>query len=410
MYFDETHANEWVSKDAFDRYYLSRNGDLAKILDKLKKDLDAFVIRPNLIKCEIKDKQLTKRLEDEKEVTRLQQSWEGKSFQNYQIHVAEEFKSKEIHVSKKVTTHFDIAKDAKNHLEEVIKGVLRDETTTKQAAKKIVGLTSDESESTPDDMLLLEVHNNKFLIWSNIQVLPDNIMQPDFVANMLLRSYYNCPCVIGDVKGEGRKDDTHDYLVDLILAKSLTSAYKLSLAKQSEYAFSNDELYFKVSSHFLQILKQYPEYLQARTKNMTEGNYTMKVWGPVIEAVFDHPKLKVMWGESVNSSSSEAKKIGCTDSTNKKYIGDKVDFRICYKNNDSLIDLMSGEVGKLQTDDKKYHNDHAKIAREGKLAAIEGEILEIRLADNGLYAVPGLGSLRLPKNKDDVRRAKKLLK
>ncbi|KAI8076952.1 hypothetical protein BDF21DRAFT_400132 [Thamnidium elegans] len=45
-----------------------------------------------------------------------------------------------------------------------------------------------------------------------------------------------------------------------------------------------------------------------------------------------------------------------------------------------------------------------------QLAAIEGEILEIRLADNGLYAVPGLGSLRLPKNKDDVRRAKKLLK
>lgn len=41
-------------------------------------------------------------------------------------------------------------------------------------------------------------------------------MQPDFVVNKLSRSYYNGPCVIGDVKGEDRKDDNHDCLVDLI--------------------------------------------------------------------------------------------------------------------------------------------------------------------------------------------------
>lgn len=118
--------------------------------------------------------------------------------------------------------------------------------------------------------------------------------------------------------------------IETVASKSLTSAYKLSLAGQSDYAFGKDKFYFKVYTHFIQILKQHPEYLIARTKNMTEGNYAMKIWGSVIEAVFNHPKLKVMWGESVNSSSSEAKKISPVDGTNKKYIGDKVDFRICY--------------------------------------------------------------------------------
>lgn len=136
----------------------------------------------------------------------------GKSFQNYQIKVAEEFQSKEIRVETdtheilalsnillikhgqnskifsqffsnstitmieekvqekfgiisfdssniKDTTHFDIAKDTKNNLEDVIKSVIRREISTKQASKKITNLTSDESECTPDDMLLLGVRN-----------------------------------------------------------------------------------------------------------------------------------------------------------------------------------------------------------------------------------------------------------
>lgn len=41
-------------------------------------------------------------------------------------------------------------------------------------------------------------------------------MQHDFAVNKLSRSYCNGPCIVGDVKGEDRKDNNHDYLVDLI--------------------------------------------------------------------------------------------------------------------------------------------------------------------------------------------------
>lgn len=41
-------------------------------------------------------------------------------------------------------------------------------------------------------------------------------MQPDFVANKLISSNYNGPTVVGDIKGENRKEDAHDCLVDLI--------------------------------------------------------------------------------------------------------------------------------------------------------------------------------------------------
>lgn len=79
--------------------------------------------------------------------------------------------------------------------------------------------------------------------------------------------------------------------IEPVASKRLTSAYKLSLARKSDCAFGKCEFYFKVYTRFVLILKQHPEHLIVRTKNMTEGNYAMKVWGPVIEAVFNHPKF-----------------------------------------------------------------------------------------------------------------------
>ncbi|KAG1085726.1 hypothetical protein G6F42_021274 [Rhizopus arrhizus] len=149
--------------------------------------------------------------------------------------------------------HFDMDKHVKSHLEDTIKSVLRAEMTTKQAAKRINNLTTDEETHTPDDMLLLGVRNlleciplvktkemiresnlscsyvhsilnpvftcperNELLVWSNIQILPNNSMQPDFVVNSLVNSYYSGPCVVGDIKGCDRQEDSHDCLVDLI--------------------------------------------------------------------------------------------------------------------------------------------------------------------------------------------------
>lgn len=49
MYFDETDANEWSLKDAFDEYDTSTNGDLARTMDRIKKDLESFKKRPNTL-------------------------------------------------------------------------------------------------------------------------------------------------------------------------------------------------------------------------------------------------------------------------------------------------------------------------------------------------------------------------
>lgn len=60
---------------------------------------------------------------------------------------------------KKSIIHFDMAKKTKNEHEEVEKSAIRDEITIKQAPKQIVNLTRDGPEAQPDDMLLLVVRN-----------------------------------------------------------------------------------------------------------------------------------------------------------------------------------------------------------------------------------------------------------
>jgi hypothetical protein len=47
-------------------------------------------------------------------------------------------------------------------------------------------------------------------------VIADDSMQPDVVVYDLISSHFHGPLVVGDLKGEDRKEDSHDYLVDLL--------------------------------------------------------------------------------------------------------------------------------------------------------------------------------------------------
>ncbi|KAI9023880.1 hypothetical protein CLU79DRAFT_748609 [Phycomyces nitens] len=181
----------------------------------------------------------------------------------------------------------------------------------------------------------------------------------------------------------------------------------------------------------------HPEYLESQPRNSTEANNCTQLWGPIINTVFEHPDLKVMWGDSVNVRSSLAKKATHqSEETYKKYIGDKIDFRVCYKDRSTLVDVLNGEVSLGQADDKKYFSDHTKLSRETKtiadqfytskhvkekekralkvrgiqLAGVEGEMIETRLVKNGLYVLSVLGSLRLPTCKDNLYRLRPLMK
>lgn len=99
--------------------------------------------------------------------------------------------------------------------------------------------------------------------------------------------------------------------------------------KQAEYTFTKEETYFKIYAHIISVMKLHSEYLEAQPQNTTEANTCMQIWSPIIESIFEHPTLKIMWDESVNGQSSIAKKAN--QEPNKKCIGDKIGFRVCFK-------------------------------------------------------------------------------
>jgi hypothetical protein len=211
----------------------------------------------------------------------------------------------------------------------------------------------------------------------------------------------------------------------------------MCLEKQQKSAFKSKEVYFKVLAHLITILKDRPDYLEAKHKTFTEANYVTKIWAPIMECVFNDAKLVVHWGESVNKRSSSSKKLNETATEGQgNIIGDKIDFRICYDDHGTLVDLLNGEIGKDSASKEKYFHDHAKLSRETKIIAdhfytstmlktkykrtlkvrgiqmlaVKGEIIECKLVDNGLYVVDKIHSLRLPASELDLSKSSTLVK
>lgn len=116
-------------------------------------------------------------------------------------------------------------------------------------------------------------------------------------------------------------------------------------------------------------------------------------------------------------------------------IGDKTDLRICTKSGDGrVVDLACVEFAK-NNNDNKFYSDHRKILREGKtvvdqfyrfsdlksrekrsiagcciqIAGVEGQVMNVRLVDQGLYVASRLGSLRLPSSHTELRKMRTLL-
>ncbi|KAG0168165.1 hypothetical protein DFQ28_000181, partial [Apophysomyces sp. BC1034] len=213
----------------------------------------------------------------------------------------------------------------------------------------------------------------------------------------------------------------------------IKEAYKTSLAKQIQYAFTPNEAYFKVYSTILSSLNLRKSIYSFSAKNQnTEEDYVIKVWAPIISAVFDDLPLFCKWGDSISNHSTEAKKTADPSSST---VGDKVDCRICTKGSDGkIMDLINIEFANT-TQDWKYHVDHRKILRESKvmadifyespflkprykrnikvhsiqIAGVEGQVVNVGLADNGIYVASKLGSLRLPTSGLEMRKARTLL-
>lgn len=125
------------------------------------------------------------------------------------------------------------------------------------------------------------------------------------------------------------------------------------------------------------------------------------------------------------------KNVGSESSTRKK-IGDKVDFRMILKRYN--VDLLNGEIAS-NSSHSKYFNDYRKMLRETKniadqfyrsrflpdsrklklkvqsiqIACTEGKISEVSLVENGLYVNNHVGSLRLPGGTFDIDIARTLI-
>ena len=116
-------------------------------------------------------------------------------------------------------------------------------------------------------------------------------------------------------------------------------------------------------------------------------------------------------------------------------IGDKIDLRICTQSSHArVVDLACVEFAK-NNHDGKFYSDHRKILREGKtavdqfygflglksrekrnitgcciqIAGVEGQVMNIKLVDQGLYVASRLGSLRLPSSQVEMRKTRVLL-
>lgn len=137
-------------------------------------------------------------------------------------------------------------------------------------------------------------------------------------------------------------------------------------------------------------------------------------------------------GDSINEESSKAKR----EMKNEKFpIGNKVDCRVCTQDsNGKVTDLIKIEFARSHSD-KKFHDDHRKLLREGKtivdhfyaspfltkrakrnvaanfiqIVGTEGKVNKIKLVDNGLNVANKLGSLRLPSSGLDMRKARTLI-
>lgn len=148
-----------------------------------------------------------------------------------------------------ITESFKMKKEAEKIIEEMLCG----KSSSYQAARKLSHLTSDNPLPSATDKLLLGLRNlvenmpkkrnnetaresniscsyvhstlnpmftcpdkAEHLIWSNIQELKEMKLQPDFVAKSFNGPYFSGPTLIGEVKGEDRKGDAHDCLIDLM--------------------------------------------------------------------------------------------------------------------------------------------------------------------------------------------------
>ncbi|CAO3646502.1 unnamed protein product [Mucor hiemalis] len=206
--------------------------------------------------------------------------------------------------------------------------------------------------------------------------------------------------------------------IENLAVYDLNKAYVKTLSYQTKYALTENEVYFEVYACVLKILYKKKKILSSSSNTkFTEADYVINVWSKIFQFLFDDSANK---GDSVAKDSSNSKKN--SQQGGGVAIGDKIDLRICTQSSHGIaVNLACVEFAKNNRDDK-FYSDHRKILREGKavadqfysfpsltsrekrnvagcwiqIAAVEGQVMNVKLVDQGLYVASRIGSLRLP--------------
>ncbi|SAL98890.1 hypothetical protein [Absidia glauca] len=189
---------------------------------------------------------------------------------------------------------------------------------------------------------------------------------------------------------------------------------KLALNLMHNYASKAkvaDQITAQMHIHTLQLLLWSPELFDVNTlSNLSEGDYVVKFWGPLVELVFCKTGLRPQWGDTVSQLGKKTKPRM------------KMDLRVlcvASRNNDEQDDVCSGEFAKA-SGGWKYHKDKAKLVVNAKLLlnqvikelgsdnanntricmlqsmGLEAAIYSLRLVANGLYVLESHGTLKIP--------------
>ncbi|CAO3642147.1 unnamed protein product [Cunninghamella blakesleeana] len=182
---------------------------------------------------------------------------------------------------------------------------------------------------------------------------------------------------------------------------------------------NSDVKYIKVIDDMLNVFEKQNKLSDKKIRRrMTEYDYIVKIWAPLIESVLSINNLvRLKVGESINSITTDNKQLLYDDAN---IHGFKVDLRFVFDGDDDEYDLAAGEVAKNNNDDK-ICKDHGKLLREGKdaldglikiflndhdlkfasswiiqISGLHGQISSIHLAESGLYVAIPQGKLSFP--------------
>ncbi|CEP13599.1 hypothetical protein [Parasitella parasitica] len=87
--------------------------------------------------------------------------------------------------------------------------------------------------------------------------------------------------------------------------------------------------------------------------NLSEGDYIVKIWGPVIEKLFRGKKVFTHWGDTISANGNE------------ETLNRKMDLRFLCMTNKCGADVGDAEFGKIAFQ-QKYYYDKQKLVTNGK--------------------------------------------